>query len=86
MQICRQQVADGFIYRDLVLCGSLGCAARIGFESGDERYAKPRRLQFAIDAQVIVSKGSRAGDGNPYDGFPGDRYTSLPSTALRQRL
>lgn len=63
----------------------VGCSGGVGIDGGNEGDTEAGVLKFAIDAQMITSKGTGTGNGDPQDGSACYFVASLPSTALRQR-
>jgi hypothetical protein len=85
VQISGQQLLNGREDRDRVFGLRVGGAGGVGIDGGDEGDTEAGGFKFAIDAQMIASKGAGAGNGDPQDGSACYFVASLPSTALRQR-
>jgi hypothetical protein len=72
--------------RDTVFGSSILGAARIWFDRGNKSDSEPTRFEFAIDTEMIATKGAGSSYRNTQDGLAGRFYAPLPSTALRQRV
>jgi hypothetical protein len=95
LEIGGQQFANGRKDGDRVFGRGVGGARRVRLDCSDQGNVYtggigPRRLQLAVDAEMVFTKGPGPGNGNAQCGFAGYSAASvsgpLPSTTLRQRL
>ncbi len=90
VEIGGQQFVDGGKDGDRIFGRCVGGAGRIRLDGSHKSDAKPRRFQFAVNAEMVLAEGAVSGHGNAQYGFlsycaaPFSR--PLPSTAFRQRL
>ena len=80
-----EQLLDGGEDRDRVFGFGVGGSSGVGIDGGYESNTETGGFKFAIDAQMVASKGAGTGNGDPQDGSACYFAASLPSTALRQR-
>jgi hypothetical protein len=69
LEIGGQQLARAGKDGNRVALRGLGGARRVRLDGRDQRYAQARRFQLAVDAQVILAKGSGPGNGNAQRGL-----------------